>query len=140
MSLLLMLAAIAGGDAVLLGSPNNIAEDDPTSVGTVGFIVDNDGDIWTRQDSGSGYVSNTTWIGNAAASAYEIRVTGTGDAPTYTGSGTGDGTNQWLSCSTDHKYEWSASIIPESFSGTIEWRVAGTGLILGSVTVTMSCL
>ena len=118
----------------------DFSEEDTTSIATVGFRVDSDGDVYTKPDSSTGYTSLQTWIGECAASSYECLIDGVGDNPTHTGSGTGSGENQWLPCSSDQKWEWSASFTPEEWSGVLQIRRTSDNKVVAECNITMTCL
>jgi hypothetical protein len=99
---------------------------------TVGFRVDNNGNIYTRANNGSGYVSKETWIGACANTSYECNFVSSGSALT---TGTA---NSWLPCSTDQTFELSRSTNGiSSRSGTIQIRRTSDDVVVGSASASL---
>ena len=98
------------------------------------FRCDSDGDLYG--DSGSGYISLDTWIGNGANTEYECRLTkDSGTDPT------GDSLATWLACSSDRTWTLTETGTGSTTAScTFEIRRTSDNEVLASVVITLTAL
>ena len=131
-----MGAAAAGARVRAYGASLNDVAFDPADA-EVGFRVDSDGDIYTREGTGGSWTSIGTWLLSGTNADYDCRLdVDSGDTPT-----SGASTGTWLATTTDRDFILTETVVAGAGlnnSMTLRFRDDTTLEILSSAEVTMS--
>jgi len=103
----------------------------PGGTATVGFRIDADGQIYTRE-AGGAYTAQYFWIVPALnASLYECRWVTNGTTPDTTPAASGT----WVQCNVDRTWEESETGADRSFDFTVQIGLLGTSTPIKTVTI-----
>jgi hypothetical protein len=133
-----VLAAMAGSGGVIVrlpaaAAPQHIVAAPATA--TAGYQLESDGDIGQRdQSSGGLYTDVGDWIApkGMAGAAYECQAT------LVSGTLSSGTTGSWLALNVTRTWTVSATSTLKSCTFTLEIRLAATGTVLATMTVTLT--